>query len=97
MKKLIFIFLLVIFVFSVSCGNKDNKKNEEIKKEIVDICIINPPIKTEYIIGEELNTDGLVVELLYNDDTKEEIFDYDIIYTEMIIGNNTIYVKEVGF
>ena len=97
MKKFIFIFLLVIFVFNVSCGNKDNKKNEEIKKEIVDICIINPPIKTEYIIGEELNTDGLVVELLYNDDTKEEIFDYDIIYTEMIIGNNTIYVKYLEF
>lgn len=64
-----------------------------IKKEIINISIITLPNKLFYYDNEELNLDGLVVQVEYNNNEKEIIDDYKIEYNELIVGTNLIYIK----
>ena len=61
------------------------------KKEISCIKIKTPPIKTEYISGEKIDTTGMEVIAIYNDGTEEEISDYKILM------NSTLRVSDKYF
>lgn len=56
----------------------DEKEDKpEIKdKEIKKIVILSVPDKTSYIEGEKFDTTGMVVVVVYNDDTSEELKNY---------------------
>lgn len=76
MKKLVtkitVIVLALVSVFSVllaaGCGGP----------EVVDVQLMMPPDKTEYVVGEKFDTTGLVLTAVYSDGTRKEIKDYTI-------------------
>ena len=64
-----------------------------IKKEIINISIVSLPNKLTYYEKEELDLNGLVVQVEYNDNEKEIIKNYEVEYDDLIIGKNNIYIK----
>ena len=101
-KKLLTIFLVFISVFLlVSCKSKDNNpagdqgKDPE-TKEIKEIKVSSKS-KLEY---EDSNINGLILEIIYTNDEKEEItVTKDLIKTDLSTlkgGNNTISVEYEG-
>ncbi|MGN1481876.1 glycoside hydrolase family protein [Porcipelethomonas sp.] len=59
-------------------GFKDTFTVEVSEKSLIDIKITNNPDKTEYVLGQELNTKGLIVYAYFDNNTKNEITDYSI-------------------
>lgn len=101
-KKFLILFLVFISVFLlVSCKSKDNNpagdqgKDPE-TKEIKEIKASSKS-KLEY---EDSNINGLILEIIYNNDEKEEItVTKDLIKTDLSTlkgGNNTISVEYEG-
>lgn len=67
------------------------------KIQIISISIKQLPNKVEYVLNEQLNLDGLIVEANYTDNTKKVIEDYEIEYDQFQIGTNTIKIKYQNF
>ena len=55
------------------------------------------PSKLEYTEGEEFDTSGLVVNVLYNNGKKEAVVDYTLSGFESAVGTHTIVVDYSGF
>lgn len=61
-------------------------------KTVTSLTVVNPPAKTVYNHGEELDTDGLLVAARYSDYSMEYVEDYDIYGFTGESGVNTITV-----
>lgn len=74
-------------------GCKDNFTVEVSEKSLTDIKITQLPDKTEYILGQELSTAGMIVYAYYDNNTKKEIKDYSVSgYNPQIKGKQEIKV-----
>lgn len=67
------------------------------KKQLKKIEITTPPTKTVYKQGEELDTTGMVVEAVYDNDSREEITDYAVGELDSTAGTKTIQVEYKDF
>lgn len=67
------------------------------KKQLKKIEITTPPTKTVYKQGEELDTTGMVVEAVYDNDSREEITDYSVGELDSTAGTKTIQVEYKSF
>ncbi|MCI7805501.1 MAG: bacterial Ig-like domain-containing protein [Oscillospiraceae bacterium] len=67
------------------------------KKQLKKIEITTPPTKTVYKQGEELDTTGMVVEAVYDNDSREEIIDYAVGELDSTAGTKTIQVEYKDF
>ncbi len=66
-------------------------------KQLKKIEITSPPIKTIYRQGEELDTNGMTVEAVYDNESREEITDYKISGFDSKAGTKTVEVEYKGF
>ncbi len=67
-------------------------------KKLIGISVTQKPDKRAYIQGEVLDTSGMIVTALYNNDTSEEIKDYTVSgYDPNYAGSQTISVSYSGF
>lgn len=57
------------------------------KRKITGLKIIVPPNKTEYVEGEDFNTNGMVVKAIYNDGSEEEVTNYTIVNGNNLVAN----------
>jgi len=57
-------------------GGGDTGGETPVEKSLVSISITTPPTKIEYNLNEELDTTGMVVTAMYDDDTEEDVTDY---------------------
>lgn len=88
-------------IITEKSGNKTEVNftiKAKIEKEIVSISVKQNPNKTKYYKGEELNTEGLVIEVKYNDGSTEEITEgYTCTPTKLdTIGEQEITVSYEG-
>ena len=61
------------------------------------IAITTQPSKVSYIMGEELDLTGMVVQVTYNDGTTREVTDYTVSgFDSSVEGKNTVTVKWVS-
>jgi len=61
------------------------------------IAVTTPPAKTQYNLGEELNTTGMVVTATYSDGSTKAVMGYDTSgYTKTVLGNQTVTVTYSG-
>lgn len=67
------------------------------EKQLKKIEITTPPTKTVYKQGEELDTTGMVVEAVYDNDSREEITDYAVGELDSTAGTKTIQVEYKDF
>ncbi len=67
------------------------------RKQLKKIEITTPPTKTVYKQGEELDTTGMVVEAVYDNDSREEITDYSVGELDATAGTKTIQVEYKSF
>ena len=64
---------------------------------IKSIAVTTPPNTTEFIEGTDINLEGMVVTATYNNETTEEITDYEIThYDNTKIGSQIVYIKYGG-
>lgn len=109
MKKLLSIFtvLFVMFIFLVSCDNKDNSSNETIiSKSYESIELDTTNVKKDYELGENISTYGLIVYgiessqqkyKLRNDEYKINIYYKDVIVTSYKeVGDYKVEVEYIG-
>lgn len=76
MKKIVSKLLAIVFAVTalmsvlslVACG----------APELTDVQLLMPATKTEYVVGEKFDTEGLVITAVYSDGTRKEITDYKI-------------------
>ena len=87
MKKA-YLFLLA-FLLLLSCN--DNAPN------ITELEIVNLPDKVIFNIDEQINFDGLIVQLNYDNGASNIINNYEIIYDELVIGQNLITINYKSF
>ena len=98
-KKIIkFMFILLSLIIFTSCDivGMTPQQPDENKKE-VNVKIARLPNKTSYYENEELDFTGLVVKLYFDDESSETINDYEIIYDNLVLGNNEITIKYKDF
>lgn len=98
-KKIIkFMFILLSLIIFTSCDivGMTPQQPDENKKE-VNVKIARLPNKTSYYENEELDFSGLVVKLYYDDESSIVINDYEIIYDNLVLGNNEITIKYKDF
>lgn len=75
-RKWLVVLLCAVMMLSCSlmllsgCGNTE--------KTVTDVQMMMPPAKTEYIVGESFDTEGMVITALYSDGTRSSITDYTI-------------------
>jgi len=68
------------------------------QKEMIGLNIQSTPSSTTYVEGTEMNTSGLVVAAIYNNDTEETVTGYNISgYDKNLIGKQIISVSYNGF
>lgn len=67
------------------------------EKQLKKIEITAQPEKTVYKQGEELDTTGMVVEAVYDNDSREEITDYSVGELDSTAGTKTIQVEYKSF
>ena len=87
MKKA-YLFLLA-FLLLLSCN--DNVPN------ITELEIVNLPEKVIFNIDEQINFEGLIVQLNYDNGASNIINNYEIIYDELVIGQNLITINYKSF
>jgi hypothetical protein len=87
MKKVYLFFLA--FLLLLSCN--DNVPN------ITELEIVNLPDKVIFNIDEQINFDGLIVQLNYDNGASNIINNYEIIYDELVIGQNLITINYKSF
>jgi len=64
---------------------------------VTGIVVTTPPTKTQYSLGEELNTAGMVVTATYGDGSKKAVTEYAISgYVKTTLGNQTVTVTYIG-
>lgn len=68
-KTIVTLFLALILTITLIACKKDQK--------LVDI-EITPPTKLVYLVGEEFNNSGLIVQAVYDDGSKKVVNDYEI-------------------
>ena len=64
--------------------------------ELLGITIAAQPLKTEYIIGQQLDLAGLVVNASYNNGATVSVADYEVAEFEAAVGVNTVVVTFGG-
>ena len=91
-------FILLSLIIFTSCDivGMTPQQPDENKKE-VNVKIARLPNKTSYYENEELDFTGLVVKLYFDDESSETINDYEIIYDNLVLGNNEITIKYKDF
>lgn len=67
------------------------------EKQLKKIEITTPPTKTVYKQGEALDTTGMVVEAVYDNESREEITDYSVGELDSTAGTKTIPVEYKSF
>ncbi|MGN1085791.1 MAG: bacterial Ig-like domain-containing protein [Porcipelethomonas sp.] len=67
------------------------------EKQLKKIEITTPPTKTVYKQGEKLDTTGMVVEAVYDNESREEITDYSVGELDSTAGTKTIPVEYKSF
>ncbi len=77
-------------------GFSDTYSVQIIAKTLVSISIVSPPHKTVYNAGEEFDTSGLIVTAYYDNDTTENVTDYQISGYTDTVGIKTITVSYNG-
>ncbi len=87
-RTLLIVLLLGWGFFLCSCNTS---------KKIINLNIVSKPQKIDYYLGENLELDGLVVQIVYNDGSYKIIDDYEIVYSDLILGKNTIMIKYQDF
>lgn len=50
----------------------------ETEKTVIDVQMMMPPDKTEYVVGEHFDETGMVITAVYSDGTRQQITDYTI-------------------
>ena len=112
MKKIIFILLIIVSIFLISCNNS---KTQEKEKTIADTPIVTPTVtkteevtnvkieiadtgKTNYLLGEELDLTGFTFKLTKSDGTSEIVsITADMVTVDMSkAGKVTCNVKYLG-
>ena len=64
------------------------------EKTATGIKITNLPLKTEYVVGQKLNTEGMIVHAIYENGRKNVIEDYTVTgYDPKKLGEQTIVVS----
>ena len=86
-----FLLIIIILFCIVGCDYQNNSNIN--KNTVVELNIVELPIKTDYYLGEDIDLTGLVVEASYSNGSKIIIDDYSIVYPKIKVGNNTILVK----
>lgn len=59
-------------------------------RELIDVQMMMPPDKTEYVIGESFDTTGLVLTAVYSDGTREMITNYTVDKTAPLVKEDTL-------
>jgi len=90
MKKGLIIIYILLLSLLIGCKQSNNIK-------IKDINIVQLPYKLEYNLNETLDLNGLIIELIYDNNTTKIIDDYEIEHSDLIIGENTITIKYQEF
>ena|GEM_PF-457449 len=80
---------------TVTYGNLTAKVQVTVKG-LARIYIMTPPTKSEYSEGEEFDPTGMVVKLVYSDDTEEEITDYQIDKVTLTINDREVKISYQG-
>ena len=89
-----FQYLLIIFILCLFIVGCDYQYDDSIKEPILESIIISKePNKTTYFINEDIDLSGLVVEVIYSDNSKKIIDDYKVEYPSINIGINTVVIK----
>ncbi len=71
---------------------------EVTEKVLAGIEVTSLPTVTDYIVGQSLNNDGMIVHAIYSNGTKNVINDYTISgYDSSELGEQTITVKYSGY
>ena len=84
-------FILIITIIVISCNN------DQIPVKLESISITTLPLKTEYIIGEALNSTGMVVTAVYNNGTFETVCGYTLSgFNSVTPGNKAVTVSFNG-
>lgn len=55
--------------------------------------VTTPPSKLEYIEGDKFNKNGMVVSLVYNDETKEEITNYTYKTSKLTLADTNLLIQ----
>ena len=84
-KGLIIIYILLISLL-LGCNQTNNNK-------ITKINISELPYKLEYNLNESLDFNGLIVEIVYDNNMIKKIDNYEIIYSNLTVGENIITIR----
>ena len=66
------------------------------EKQLTNIAVTTHPFKTEYIKGEEINLNGMIVNASFDDGSNETVSDYNITYSDLDSENAFITISYKG-
>jgi len=91
---------LLITACSDGGGGNDNGGNNnggtDNGKTVLSIVITGLPTKTTYVVGDRLDTSGLVVKALYSDGTNQDVTGYTTNFDSSTAGTKTVTVSYGG-
>ncbi len=64
--------------------------------ELIDVQMMMPPDKVEYVIGEKFDKSGMVITAVYSDGTRKEITDYTIDKTGALTKDDKVVTITYG-
>jgi len=76
-------------------GGNDNGGNDN-GKTVTSIVIAGFPTKTTYVVGDRLDTSGLVVKAFYSDGTNQDVTTYTTNFDSSTAGTKTVTVSYGG-
>lgn len=91
MKKLLVLFNIMFISLLFGCISDDSSRN------IKSISVKELPYKVSYAVDEQINLEGLVIEAQYDDNSTYILDDYEVLFDDLVIGQNKIIVKYGDF
>ena len=96
-KLLGIIALIAVIGFSMAaCGGGGDDDGPGGGKTVTSIVIIGSPTKTTYVVGDRLDTSGLVVKAYYSDGTNQDVTGYTTNFDSSTAGTKTVTVSYGG-
>ena len=77
-------------------GNDNGGNNNDNGKTVLSIVIAGFPTKTTYVVGDRLDTSGLVVKAFYSDGTNQDVTGYTTNFDSSTAGIKTVTVSYGG-
>ena len=97
LKTFSIIALVAIIGFSMAaCGSGGDDDGPGDGKTVTRIVIIGSPTKTTYVVGDKLDTSGLVVRAFYSDGTEQDVTGYTTNFDSSTPGTKTVTVSYRG-